>query len=54
MLNEKIVDFGEYCPKCKHWKVSEADEPCRECLTVGGRDDGSRKPINFDGGRKGK
>lgn len=28
----KIVDFHEWCPKCKFWKNREDDDPCEECL----------------------
>lgn len=28
----KEVYFNEYCPKCKHKKVANTDEPCNECL----------------------
>ena len=32
-MNElKIVEFGDYCKKCKYWENSEADDPCYECL----------------------
>lgn len=53
MLNSKIVDFGTYCPQCKNWKTPDSEEPCRECLNIGGRYDGSHKPINFNPKKKG-
>lgn len=28
----KEVYFGEYCNKCKHEKLGEEEDPCRECL----------------------
>lgn len=28
----KEVHFHEYCPKCKHRKVKNHEEPCNECL----------------------
>ena len=29
----KEVYFHQYCKKCKHFKVLDADEPCDECLS---------------------
>lgn len=29
----KEVYFNEYCPKCKHRKVKNHEEPCDECLS---------------------
>lgn len=49
----KIVDFEKYCPKCKHYKKAEWEDPCYACL-----DDPvnvwSHKPVNFDEMRKEK
>lgn len=44
---EKIVDFYEYCPKCKHEKLKGEEEPCNECLQNPTNED-SRKPVKFD------
>ena len=54
---QRIVNFDEWCNKCKRKDVSESPktaeeskeyEICNECLTVGARDDGSSRPINFE------
>lgn len=29
----KIVYFGEYCKKCKHYSKPENEEPCCDCLS---------------------
>jgi hypothetical protein len=42
----KIVYFENFCNKCTHEKISEADEPCRECLN-NPVNQNSHKPINF-------
>lgn len=26
------VDFNKYCKTCKHEDISEAEDPCNECL----------------------
>lgn len=44
--NIKLVDFHKYCPLCMHYKNKEEDDPCDECLAVGGRQY-SQKPIKF-------
>ena len=28
----KIVEFDEWCKKCKYYNLTEADDPCWECL----------------------
>lgn len=43
---DKIVDFGLYCPKCKHEKDDEAKEPCHDCLN-NPTNVHSHKPIHF-------
>lgn len=30
---DKIVEFHEWCHKCKFYKLPENDEPCETCLT---------------------
>lgn len=47
MSETKIINFHKYCPKCVYIHRSEEEDPCRECLTYGGRDDGSHLPIRF-------
>ena len=42
----KEVYFNEYCPKCKNWEKSEADDPCFDCLNQGWNED-SHKPICY-------
>lgn len=37
--HEKMVDFGKYCPTCKHSDKKESDEPCDTCLA---------NPVNFE------
>jgi hypothetical protein len=44
---EKIVDFYEYCPTCKHEKLSEDDDPCYDCLNEPVNID-SRRPVNWE------
>lgn len=29
---EKEVYFDQYCKTCKHFKLSETEEPCCDCL----------------------
>jgi hypothetical protein len=47
MNDKKIAFFDIYCPRCVHFKDSETDDPCNECLTYGGKID-SHKPINYE------
>lgn len=42
----KEVYFNEYCVKCKYKDISEAEEPCNECLTQPFMVD-SHKPLRF-------
>lgn len=44
----KEVRFDLYCPKCKHEKTDEGEDPCHECLN-NGVNVYSRKPMNFEG-----
>lgn len=46
MNEQKIVEFGEYCPKCEHYSKSESEDPCWECLDTP-TNTWSHKPINF-------
>lgn len=43
----KLVEFENWCPKCKHINVEETEEPCNECLTYPAAED-SHKPIKFE------
>ena len=31
-FEEKIVEFDKWCSKCKHYELSESEEPCFHCL----------------------
>ena len=44
--NTFIIDFNEYCNKCKHKALSENLEPCSLCLDVPARENDSR-PVYF-------
>lgn len=48
---QKIVLFDKYCPICKHYKKTEDEDPCWECL-----DDPvnvwSHKPVRFKEAKK--
>ena len=48
---DKEVDFEHYCPKCKHWKESEACDSCHECLHHCSNEY-SHKPVMFEEARK--
>lgn len=41
-----IVNFAEYCKKCKYRDLKEAKDPCNECLEVPVRLN-SEKPICY-------
>lgn len=43
---DKEVYFNEYCRKCEHEKLPEAEGPCNECLTYP-MQPYSHKPMNF-------
>lgn len=45
---QRIVNFDEWCNKCKHEKKSESDVPCDACLSEPVRYDGSSKPVEFE------
>ena len=42
-----IVEFENYCSKCKNVKVKQEHEPCNTCLSTATRAD-SRKPEKFE------
>lgn len=46
MNDQKIVYFGEYCPKCEHYSKGENEDPCWECLDTP-TNTWSHKPIKF-------
>ena len=43
----RIVEFDEYCCRCKHENVSEEEEPCRSCISITARED-SRRPEKYE------
>lgn len=43
----KIVEYDDWCYRCKHRSVTEDEEPCRECLTIPARPD-SHKPEKWE------
>ena len=45
--NTKIVEFDEYCHKCKYELRNEEDEPCFDCLQIPAREY-SHKPEYFE------
>lgn len=50
-MAEKIVEFHEYCEKCKYWEKSEEEDPCFECLENPVNVD-SHKPVKFEEDKK--
>ena len=46
---EKEVYFNKWCPKCRHFKLPENEEPCEECLSNPSQID-SHKPLKFEKG----
>lgn len=42
----KLVDFHDYCERCKNFDEDPWDDPCDECLNTPARPN-SHKPINF-------
>ena len=43
---QHIVQFEEYCPKCKHFTKLETEDPCWTCLTNPVNED-SVRPTEF-------
>lgn len=43
----KIVEFDEYCCRCKYEDISEEEEPCRSCVAITARED-SRRPEKYE------
>lgn len=48
-MNFHIVEFEQYCPKCKHYEKSAAESPCWECLDQPVNED-SKRPLYFEEG----
>lgn len=46
-MAEKEVYYDLWCPKCKHFKTHEFEDPCDECLENPCNED-SHKPVNFE------
>lgn len=44
-IRDKIVQFT-LCQYCEHWKKSESEEPCCDCLDNPSNVE-SRRPIHF-------
>lgn len=44
---DKIVEFHEWCHKCKYYKRPENDEPCETCLTDS-TNEYSHKPTQWE------
>lgn len=51
MERMKEVYFDIYCPKCKHWKVKECENPCNVCLSSPYGED-SHKPLYYESEEK--
>lgn len=45
-LRDKIVDFAQWCPKCRHRDLNENQEPCCDCLEEPVNTE-SRKPVRW-------
>ena len=45
--DKKIVEYENWCPKCKYLIAEETEEPCNECLMYPAAED-SHKPIKFE------
>ena len=42
-----LVDFDEFCPTCKHNKLTDTDYPCDECLEHPTNQE-SHKPVKYE------
>ena len=47
MNDFKEVYYEQYCKKCKHWELDDAEDPCDECLGTPMNQD-SHKPVYFE------
>lgn len=45
-LDERIVEFDQYCCECKYTELPEENEPCCECLEHPVNTH-SKKPVYF-------
>lgn len=45
--DNKEIDYGSYCGKCKYEKMKDHQDPCEECLTIFFREH-STKPVKFE------
>lgn len=43
----KIIEFEQWCPKCKHVEVDEYSEPCFSCIAEPVNVE-SKKPVKFE------
>lgn len=43
----KEVRFDTYCPLCKNYEKTEAEDPCFDCLNQGWNED-SHQPIYYE------
>ena len=43
-MADKIVEFDNWCYKCKYFKTKETEEPCTDCLDEPVNDD-SHRPV---------
>lgn len=46
-MTKRIVEFENWCEKCKNWKLPENESPCWECLNEPVNED-SRKPVLWE------
>lgn len=44
--NMMLVDFAKYCNRCKYAPISEAEDPCRDCLNYG-TNENSTRPVRY-------
>ena len=42
-----IVEFQDYCEKCKHYETNSYDLPCRECVE-NPLNYGTHRPLKFE------
>jgi len=50
MDQQHIVEFEDWCFKCKHYPVDETEDPCDECLRCP-LNWNSRQPVMFEEAR---
>lgn len=49
-IQKKMVEFGNWCKKCKFYGVPDTEDPCNYCMTQN-YNDNSHIPVNYDGPR---